>query len=129
MPLPHPARTAADADANCVTRLSAQTLDFQLVYCHCTYMTEAKADRLQLRIDEAAKRRLEEAAAVAHLSMSAFVLKAASDRADEVLAERALIPLSTSAAAAFAEALAAPAQLNERLAAALDRPMKVQWLD
>lgn len=92
-------------------------------------MTEAKADRLQLRIDEAAKRRLEEAAAVAHLSMSAFVLKAASDRADEVLAERALIPLSTSAAAAFAEALAAPAQLNERLAAALDRPMKVQWLD
>lgn len=92
-------------------------------------MTEAKAERLQLRVDEAAKRRLEEAAAAAHLSMSAFVLKAASDRADEVLAERALIPLSASAAAAFAEALAAPAQLNERLAAALDRPMKVQWLD
>jgi uncharacterized protein (DUF1778 family) len=92
-------------------------------------MTDAKVERLQLRVDEAAKRRLEEAAAAAHLSMSAFVLKAASDLADEVLAERAMIPLSASAAAAFADALAAPAQINDRLAAALERPSKVQWLD
>ena len=37
-----------------------------------------KDDRLQLRVDATSKRRLEEAAAEAHLSVSAFVLQAAS---------------------------------------------------
>ncbi|VAZ75537.1 hypothetical protein LAUMK4_02522 [Mycobacterium persicum] len=32
------------------------------MYCHCEYMTSMKDDRLQLRVDAAAKRRLEEAA-------------------------------------------------------------------
>lgn len=92
-------------------------------------MPEGKLERLQLRVNESAKRRLEEAAAAAHLSMSAFVLQAASDRADEILAERSRIQLSRAAADAFAEALAAPSRLNERLAAALDRTARVEWLD
>jgi len=99
------------------------------LYCHCEYMSEGKLERLQLRVNESAKRRLEEAAAAAHLTMSAFVLQAASDRADEILAERSRIPLSPAAADAFAEALAAPSRLNERLAAALDRTARVEWLD
>lgn len=89
-------------------------------------MADVKQERLQLRVEEATKRRLEDAAAATHLSTTAFVLQAASDKADEVLAERAHILLSAPAAAAFAEALAQPARVNERLAGALERPAKVQ---
>lgn len=99
------------------------------MYCHCEYMTSMKDDRLQLRVDAAAKRRLEEAASEAHLSVTAFVLQAASRAADDVLAERQTIHLSPHAAAAFTEALNRPAQVNERLAAALQRPAKFTWLD
>ncbi len=98
------------------------------MYCHCEYMTSMKDDRLQLRVDAAAKRRLEEAAREAHLSVTAFVLQAANRAADDVLAERQAIRLSPDAAAAFTEALNRPAQVNERLAKALQRPTKFSWL-
>ena len=88
-----------------------------------------KDDRLQLRVDATSKRRLEEAAAEAHLSVSAFVLQAASQAADIVLAERQAIHLSPDAAAVFTEALNHPARVNERLAAALKRSAKFTWLD
>ena len=88
-----------------------------------------KGDRLQLRVDATSKRRLEAAAAAAHLSVSAFVLQAASNAADNVLAERQTIHLSPDAAAAFAEALNHPARVNERLTAALKRPAKFTWFD
>ena len=92
-------------------------------------MTISKDDRLQLRVDVASKRRLEAAAADQHLSVTAFVLQAASHAADEVLAEREAVRLSSDAAAAFEEALSRPAQVNDRLAAALRRPAKFSWLD
>lgn len=92
-------------------------------------MTSTKGDRLQLRVDAAAKRRLEEAATEAHLSVTAFVLQAASRAADDVLAERQTIHLSPDAASAFTEALNRPAKVSERLAKALQRPVKFNWLD
>jgi uncharacterized protein (DUF1778 family) len=92
-------------------------------------MSGSKSERLQLRVDEPAKRRLEEAAAAMHLSTSAFVLQAASIRAEQVLADRSSIALGATAARAFAEALTAPARISERLVEALGRPAKVQWLD
>ncbi|CAN5426200.1 hypothetical protein BH09ACT7_BH09ACT7_14620 [soil metagenome] len=88
-----------------------------------------KDDRLQLRVDAAAKRRLEEAAAEAHLSVTAFVLQAANRAADDVLAERQTVHLSPVAAAALTEALNRPAQVNERLAKAVQRPATFDWLD
>jgi uncharacterized protein (DUF1778 family) len=88
-----------------------------------------KDDRLQLRVDAASKRRLEEAASEAHLSVSAFVLQAANQAADDLLAERRTVHLSPNAADAFAEALNRPARVNERLAAALKRPQQFSWLD
>ncbi|AKN18618.1 hypothetical protein MHAE_00010 [Mycobacterium haemophilum DSM 44634] len=88
-----------------------------------------KDDRLQLRVDAVSKRRLEEAASEAHLSVSAFVLQAASRAADDLLAERQTVHLSPDAAAAFTEALNRPARVNERLAAALQRAQKFSWLD
>jgi uncharacterized protein (DUF1778 family) len=92
-------------------------------------MATIKDDRLQIRVDPIDKSLLERAAAAAHLNVSAFVLQAAAARAEEVLAERPSIRLSTRAASAFTEALARPAQVNERLAAALHRPRKFTWLD
>lgn len=88
-----------------------------------------KDDRLQLRVDEASKRRLAEAANETHLSVTAFVLQHALLAADDVLAERQAIQLDPSAAAAFTEALSSPAEVNERLTAALRRPSKFSWLD
>lgn len=88
-----------------------------------------KDDRLQLRVDAAAKRRLEEAAGEAHLSVTAFVLQAANRAADDVLAERQVIRLSPDAASAFTEALNRPARVSERLAKVLQRPAKFSWLD
>ncbi|WP_232070665.1 type II toxin-antitoxin system TacA family antitoxin [Mycobacterium lacus] len=92
-------------------------------------MTAMKDERVQLRVDAVSKRRLEEAAREAHLSVSAFVLQAASQAADDLLAERQTIHLSPDAAAAFTEALNRPARVNERLAAALQRPQQFSWLD
>lgn len=88
-----------------------------------------KDDRLQLRVDAVSKRRLEEAASEVHLSVSAFVLRAATQAADDLLTERQTVHLSLDAAAAFTEALNRPARVNERLAAALQRPQKFSWLD
>ena len=86
-------------------------------------------DRLQVRIDAAAKRSLEDAAAELHLSVSAFVVQAARTRADQVLAEREMVRLAPHTAAAFSEALSRPAQVNPTLLTALQRPAKFRWLD
>jgi uncharacterized protein (DUF1778 family) len=45
------------------------------------------------------------------------------------LAELPSVRLNPRAAAAFVKALARPAQINERLAAALDRPRDFTWID
>jgi uncharacterized protein (DUF1778 family) len=98
------------------------------MYCHCEYMT-TRDDRLQVRIDAAAKRRLEDAAGEVHLSVSAFVLQAAQERAEQVLAERELVRLSPRAAEVFSEALSRPAEVNKQLLDTLQRPLKFSWLD
>lgn len=88
-----------------------------------------KGDRLPIRVDPDEKRPLEHAAAARHLSVSAFVLQSAALEAAMVLADRPLIALSSDAAAAFSDALERPAAVNERLAAALDRPRAFGGID
>lgn len=88
-----------------------------------------KDERLQIRVDPAEKRLLERAAEASHVSVSAFVLQSAAAQAADVLAERQLIELDPDAAAAFTEAFAAPATVNQRLATALNRPRKFHWID
>jgi len=92
-------------------------------------MSNVKDDRLQIRVDPQAKRLLEDAAAAAHVSVSAFVLQAAAEQAENVLADRRLIQTSPDAAATLAEALCRPALVNDRLAAALGRPCTLTWPD
>ena len=88
-----------------------------------TTVSVVKDDRLQIRVNPAEKRLLELAADAAHLSVSAFVLAAAAQQAETLLAERQTMTLNPEAAAAFAESLARPAQVNKRLRA-LARPQK-----
>lgn len=92
-------------------------------------MSVTKDDRLQIRVDPAEKRLLERAAAASHVSVSAFVLQSAAAQAAAVMAERLLIELGPEAAAAFSQALDAPATVNQRLATALARPQEFRWLD
>ncbi len=88
-----------------------------------------KDDRLQIRLSPDEKRMLERGAAAAHLSVSAFVLQAAAQRAEEVLTDRQILSLSPSAAEAFSVALARPAEVNTRLATALNRPRGFRFVD
>jgi uncharacterized protein (DUF1778 family) len=104
-------------------------VDGPQMYCHSEYMGPTKEQRLQIRVDPGRKQLLERAADAAHQNLSAFVLGAASRHAEEVLAERSVIELSPQAAQAFSDALAQPARVNERLAAALDRPRQFRWVD
>jgi uncharacterized protein (DUF1778 family) len=99
------------------------------LYCHSEYMTSIKEQRLQIRVDPQRKQILERAADAAHQNLSAFVLQAASQHAEDVLAERSAIQLSPQVAQAFSEALAQPASVNQRLAEALDRPRQFRWVD
>jgi uncharacterized protein (DUF1778 family) len=92
-------------------------------------MATVKDDRLQLRVNPQEKQLLEQAAVAAHLSVSAFVLRAAQIHAEDILAERQVIHLSRKAAKVLTEALERPAAVNERLAMALRRPRKFEWLD
>jgi uncharacterized protein (DUF1778 family) len=92
-------------------------------------MSTIKEERLQIRVDPANKALLERAAAASHLNVSSFVMQAAALRAEEVLAERSSIRLSADAATAFSEALERPAEVNQRLAAALTSTRKFSWLD
>jgi uncharacterized protein (DUF1778 family) len=92
-------------------------------------MATVKDDRLQIRVGPQEKGLLERAAKATHQNLSAFVLQAAALHAEEVLAERSVIRLSPQAAQAFSEALAQPARVNERLAAALERPGRFSWID
>lgn len=92
-------------------------------------MTVVKDDRLQLRVDPAAKQRIERAAEAAHQTVTAFVLQSAELRAEQILADRTVVTLGPAAAELFSAALNRPAEVNERLAEALDRPSRFTWLD
>jgi uncharacterized protein (DUF1778 family) len=66
---------------------------------------------------------------VTRQNLPALVMSAATLHAEAVLAERSVISLSPNAARAFSDALAQPAAVNERLAAALDRTRGFRWVD
>ena len=100
-----------------------------MLYCHCEYMALVKEDRLQIRVEAQDKQLLERAARATRQNLSTFVMGAAALHAEAVLAERSVISLSPDAAQAFSDALTQPAAINERLAAALDRPRGFRWVD
>lgn len=91
-------------------------------------MANTAEGRLNIRVQPAVKRVLEEAAEASHLNLSDFVRQAAERHAEEVLLERHTVRLTPEAARSSTDALQRPAAANERLAAALRRPRRFNWL-
>ena len=74
-----------------------------------------RTEKLDLRLTPQAKRALQTAAAVAHRSVSEFVLESALARAEEALADRQTFALDSKQWKAFLAALDAPPRPLPRL--------------
>jgi uncharacterized protein (DUF1778 family) len=81
-----------------------------------------RSEKLDLRLTRNAKRALRAAAAVAHRSVSEFVLESALARADEALADRRSFGLSASQWKVFLVALDAPPRPLPHLERLLKEP-------
>jgi uncharacterized protein (DUF1778 family) len=81
-----------------------------------------RSEKLDLRLTREAKLALQAAAAVAHRSVSEFVLESALSRADEALADRRKFGLHSTQWKAFMEALDAPPRPLPRLERLLKEP-------
>jgi uncharacterized protein (DUF1778 family) len=84
--------------------------------------SKRRTDRLELRLDEADRRLLDEAAAASSMSTSAFVLSHATEAARDVLADRTTFVLPDERWDAFVNLVERPAQAHPDLAAFLERP-------
>jgi len=82
------------------------------------FRKEPSGTTITMRLSVAAKRRLEQAAAVQGRSVSALVLEAADARAADILLDRTVFKLSDEAMDAFLEMLDNPPPPNEKLRAA-----------
>lgn len=85
-----------------------------------------KVDRLELRLEPADRRLLDEAAAATAMSTSAFVLSHATEAAREVLADRTTFVLPDDRWDAFVELLERDERPMPGLAAFLARPSVLQ---
>lgn len=83
--------------------------------------SEAKRERVQLRLDTGSKKKLERAAAFSGKTVTDFVLSNALDAADRVLAEHEVITLSDEDWDVFFDALVNPPEPNENLKRAFQR--------
>ncbi len=84
-------------------------VDLPLAYIVRTFGdVTSKTERLHLRVDAEQKALLEAASEAAGTKMSVFVLRAATEAAVEVLADRRAFVLDESAWRAFDDALAGP---------------------
>jgi uncharacterized protein (DUF1778 family) len=81
-----------------------------------------KDDRLELRLEPARRRLLDEAAAASAMTVTAFVLTHATEAAREVLADRTSFVLPHDRWDAFAKLLKRDARPMPGLAAFLARP-------
>lgn len=75
-----------------------------------TSVTLAKEERLAIRIGPEAKEMLRRAAEKEHASLSHFVVRAALERAEALLADETRLVVSQEAMDAFCAALDAPAR-------------------
>jgi uncharacterized protein (DUF1778 family) len=81
-----------------------------------------RSEKLDLRLSLNAKKTLQAAAAVAHRSVSEFVLESALTRADEALAGRQTFALDAARWKAFLAALDSPPRRLPRLERLLKEP-------
>ena len=79
---------------------------------------QARTERVQMRIDPAAKRMLERAAALSNTTVSAFVVSHALQAADHLIRERQRFVVSDRDWNLFFDALVDPPEPNAALRAA-----------
>ena len=84
--------------------------------------SKRRNDRLELRLDEADRRLLDEAAAASSMSTSAFVLSHATEAARDVLADRTSFVLPDERWDAFVNLVKRPARAHPDLAAFIAQP-------
>lgn len=84
--------------------------------------TTTRSEKLDLRLTPSAKQKLYSAAAVAHRSVSDFVLESALARADETLADRQHFGLDAKQWMEFLTALDAPPRRHVRMERLLNEP-------
>lgn len=79
-----------------------------------------RSERINLRLSEAAKRRIERAASVEGKTVSAFIVSSALETAERTIGRHEITALARQDAMRFFDALAAPPPPNDRLRAALE---------
>jgi uncharacterized protein (DUF1778 family) len=85
-------------------------------------MPSQRSDKLDIRISPEAKRVLEETARERHTTIGQFVIDSALSAAQDVLAERTGVGLTSEQWTAFMAALDAPAQCHPRMERLLKEP-------
>ena len=80
----------------------------------------ARSERINLKLDETAKRRIEEAASIEGKTVSAFIVSSVLESAEETVRRHRTIALAREAATVFFDALSDPPPPNDRLRAALE---------
>ena len=80
----------------------------------------ARSERINVRLSEAAKRRIEHAAFVEGKTVSAFIVSSALENAERTVGRHDTLVLGREEAMRFFDALGDPAPPNDRLHAALE---------
>jgi uncharacterized protein (DUF1778 family) len=83
--------------------------------------TKTKSDRMQIRIDDFSKNKIERAARYSHKTVSEFVITNAMAAADRVIEEHDRVTLSDQDWDTFYEALTNPPKSNKALKGAFKR--------
>lgn len=81
-----------------------------------------KSGRIELRTDRVSEKRIRMAASIANQTVSTFMLEAATQRAEEVIAQANEVVLPAKYFDAVWKALSKPARANRRLAAVAKQP-------
>ena len=85
-----------------------------------THSATSRSERINLRLDADAKRRIERAASFEGRSVSSFVLDSALSSADKAIREHERMVLSKRDAEVFFDAILNPPRPNEALREALE---------
>ena len=80
----------------------------------------ARSERINLRLSDAAKQRIEQAASVEGKTVSAFIVSSALETAEKTIDKYETLELAREDAIRFLDALSNPPPVNDRLRAALD---------
>ncbi|MBF0145676.1 MAG: DUF1778 domain-containing protein [Magnetococcales bacterium] len=82
--------------------------------------TTAKNERVNIRLDESAKKRIERAASFAGKTVSGFIVASAMEQAEATIREHEIMMLNRKDADRFLDAILNPPEPNENLRTAME---------